>query len=516
MAMNDKRLSWVMGALLLSLFLSSLDQTIVSTALPTIVEKLGGFEQISWVFTVYMLTSTAIMPIVGKLSDMYGRKRFYAAGLLTFIIGSALCGLAQDMTQLIVFRGIQGLGAGCMMPITFTLLFTLMPPERAGRFQAMFMGVFALSSIVGPSVGAFITTWMSWRWNFYINLPLGLIALFILMGALVESKDTTRKPKVDYAGAWWLVFTTVLTLLALKMGGVDYPWASWPILGLLAAGACGLALFLYTETKAEEPIVPFELFRNRTIAGSSLATFLQGMIMFGSLLYVPIFIQGGLGGDVGDAGNALTPMMFSVMIGMAISGFLMRFLSWRMSTLLSMLLAGSGAYIITLLPLDVNQWALRADMLLLGIGIGFLMPISQMAIMTNAPARYQGVASSTVTFFRSVGGVFGSAIMAAIVNRHMTSTIEREGATLGIPPEKLEAFTNPQVLLHAEGQVPEAVMTMLKHALGDAVHVGFWMLVGASLLGLIVSLFMGGARFDLEKHKQIQAAKQTQEAPSAG
>ncbi|MEK8130905.1 DHA2 family efflux MFS transporter permease subunit [Paenibacillus filicis] len=504
--MSPKRLNAVMGALLLSLFLSSLDQTIVSTALPTIVEKLGGFEQISWVFTVYMLSSTAIMPIVGKLSDMYGRKRFYIAGLFTFILGSALCGVAQDMTQLIIFRGIQGLGAGGLMPITFTLIFTLMPQERAGKFQALFMGVFALSSIVGPSLGAFITTYMSWRWNFYINLPLGLIAFGVLAWALVETKDTAKKRKIDYAGAFWLITTTVLTLLALKLGGVSYPWGSWPILTLFAGGLAGLLMFLYTEKRAEEPILPLELFKNRTIAGSSAATFLQGMIMFGSLLYIPIFIQGGLGGDAGDAGSALTPMMFSVMIGMLFSSATMRFLSWRMSTLLSMLLAGAGAFIVTLLPLDVNPWTLRADMLLLGIGIGILMPISQMAIMTNAPARFQGVAASTVSFFRSVGGVFGSAVMAVIVNRHMASSISAEAPKLGIPADKLEAFTSPQVLLHAGHQVPAPVLTMLKNALGDAVHTGFWLLVAAALTGIVVSLFMGRSRFDLEAHKRMQAA----------
>jgi EmrB/QacA subfamily drug resistance transporter len=517
--MDQRKVYWTLGALLVSLFLSSLDQTIVSTALPSIVQKLGGIEHISWVFTVYMLTQTSIMPIVGKLSDLYGRKRFYMAGLLVFMIGSALCGASQSMTQLIVFRGLQGIGSGMLMANTFTLLFTLIPMEKAGRFQAMFMSVLALSSVIGPTFGAFITSHFDWRWNFYINAPLGLIALAIVSRSLVEAKrrPDAPKPKIDYAGALLLVIATVSILLALKMGGVNYPWSAAPIIGLFALGGAALAAFLLAERRAAEPIVPLGMFRSRTVAGTAGATFVQGILMFGALLYIPLFVQGGLGGDVSDAGNALTPMMLSVMAGAAISSSLMRFLSWRACSLLSMALAGGAVYIMTTLPLDVGRWTVRFDMILLGVGIGILMPIAQTAITTSVDERYQGVANSSVAFFRNVGGVLGSAVMAAIVNRRMTDGIASGAAKLGLPQEKLGAFANPQVLLHAEDQVPAPVMTMLKSSLVDAIHLGFWFLAAMAVLGVVIALLMGGARFDYAAHveqRKRQAAKAAQAAQS--
>ncbi|MFC0216426.1 MDR family MFS transporter [Paenibacillus chartarius] len=509
--MNPTKLNWTIAALLISLFLSSLDQTIVSTALPTIVEKLGGIEHISWVFTIYMLTSTSVMPIIGKLSDMYGRKRFYIAGLLVFLIGSALCGAAQSMTQLIIFRGIQGIGGGMLMANTFTLLFTLMPMEKAGRYQAAFMSVLALSSVLGPTIGAFITSHFDWRWNFYINAPLCLIALSIVSWSLVEGKKQgAEKLKIDYAGAVLLVLTTVSILLAMKLGGAEYAWSSWQIIGLFIVGTASLIGFLFVERRAAEPIVPLGMFRNRVVAGTSAVTFMQGALMFGSLLYIPLFVQGGLGGDVSDAGNALTPMMLSVMIGAMISSVLMRYVTWRVSSLLSMIVAGVGIYIMTTFPLEIGAWPVRFDMALIGVGIGLLMPIAQTAMTTAVDERYQGVANSFVTFFRNIGGVLGSAVMAAIVNRQMTAGIADGAAKLKLPEDQLAQFANPQVLLHADGKVPSAVLSMLKGVLIDSIHLGFWFLTFIAAIGAIVALFMGRARFDqaayIEQRKRREAA----------
>ncbi|CRK84012.1 MDR family MFS transporter [Neobacillus massiliamazoniensis] len=513
-SVQKNRVNWIMGALLLSMFLSSLDQTIVTTALPTIVEKLGGLDLISWVFTIYMLASTAVMPIVGKLSDMYGRKRFYLTGLLLFLGGSALCGAASTMEQLIIFRGIQGIGAGFLMPITFTLIFGLMPQDKAGRFQALFMSVFALSSVIGPTLGSFITTHLNWRWNFYINLPLGIVSFIILSMALFEQKNEEKK-HIDYLGSILLVVSTISILLALKMGGVDYGWLSWQILGLFTIGVISIISFFVTEMKVKEPILPLGLFKNRVIASSSLVTFIQGVVMFGSLLYIPIFVQGGLGGNVSDAGNAVTPMMFSVMIGASISSFTMTKLSWRINMLASMLITGVGLFFMTNMPLDANKWIVRLDMVVIGAGIGILMPIAQTAVTVSAAERYQGIATSTVTFFRAIGGVFGTAIMAALVNRHMETAIQSGAPKLGVPAEKLEMFTNPQVLLRAGGQIPEQVLTMLKNALGDSIHLGFWFLVGAAVIGFLSACFAGSSRFDPVAYKKKQAAKQqTVEMPN--
>ncbi|MDP4171876.1 MAG: MDR family MFS transporter, partial [Bacillota bacterium] len=507
------RIGWTMAALMLSIFLSSLDQTIVTTALPSIVEKLGGLDMISWVFTIYLLASTAVMPIVGKLSDMYGRKRFYLMGLILFLGGSALCGASTTMEQLIIFRGIQGIGSGFLMPITFTLIFGLMPQDKAGRFQALFMSVFALSSVVGPTLGSFITTHLSWRWNFYINLPLGILAFFILTWSLIEQKNEEKK-YIDYLGSLLLVVSTISILLGLKLGGGDYEWSSWQIISLFAVGTLSIVLFLITEMKVKEPILPLGLFRNKVILTSSILTFSQGVLMFGSLLYIPLFVQGGLGGDVSDAGNAVTPMMFSVMIGASISSFLMTKLSWRSNMLASMIIAGIGIFFMTNMPLDANMWLMRLDMGAIGVGIGILMPISQTAVTVSAEERYRGIATSTVGFFRSIGAVFGTAVMAAIINQHMTNTIKTEAPKIGVPADKLAAFTNPQVLLHSGGQIPEPVLKMLKNALVDSIHLGFWFLLAVAAFGFISSFFAGSSRFDPVTHKQKQVATQ-QEAVEA-
>jgi hypothetical protein len=257
------------------------------------------------------------------------------------------------------------------------------------------------------------------------------------------------------------------------------------------------------------------MYRNRTVAGTAAVTFVQGAVLFGALLYIPLFVQGGLGGDVADAGNALTPMMLSVMIGASVSSALMRFLTWRASSLLAMLVAGSGLYVVTGLPLDAGRWTIRLDMALIGVGIGILMPIAQMAISTSVDERYQGVANSSVTFFRNVGGVLGPAVMAAIVNRHMTSAIEIGAKQLGLPQDRLSVLANPQVLLQAEGRVPPAVLTMMKGALVDAIHLGFWFLVAAAVVGLAVASFMGSARFDRDAYvaqrSQAQQARRLSE-----
>lgn len=313
-----------MSALLVSIFLTQVDQTIVSTALPTIVSELNGLEHMSWVFTIYMLCSTVMMPIAGKLSDIFGRKGFYMFGLAVFLLGSALCGFAGSMTELIVYRGIQGLGAGFIIPITFTLVFTIMPKEKAGKHQAFFMSVFALSSIVGPSLGAVITQALDWRWNFYINLPIGLYIFIVLNRTLKERSAVGARPSVDVKGAVLLATTTLSILLALKMGGEQFSWLSVPVVGLLLLGAAGLALFIRVEKRVREPILPLQLFRIRTVSGTLAATFLQGAILYGALLFIPLFVQGSMGGDVGDAGNTLTPMMFSMMLGATMSNFLLK------------------------------------------------------------------------------------------------------------------------------------------------------------------------------------------------
>jgi hypothetical protein len=277
---------------------------------------------------------------------------------------------------------------------------------------------------------------------------------------------------------------------------------------LFSLGTVSIISFFITEMIVKEPILPLGLFRNRIIATSSLVTFIQGVIMFSALLYIPLFVQGGLGGDVADAGNALTPMMFSIMIGASISSFTMTRLSWRINMLASMIVAGAGLFFMTSMPLDANPWVMRIDMVVIGAGIGILMPISQTAVTVSAEERYRGIATSTVAFFRSIGGVFGTAIMATLINRHMETAIQTEAPKLGVPADKLSMFTDPQVLLRAGDQIQGQVLTMLKNALGNSIHLGFWFLVGATSIGLLSACFAGSTRFDPVAYKAERVAKQ--------
>ncbi|MFC4601080.1 MDR family MFS transporter [Cohnella hongkongensis] len=503
---SKTRLNWLMSALLVSIFLTQVDQTIVSTALPTIVSELNGLEQMSWVFTIYMLCSTVMMPIAGKLSDLFGRKSFYMLGLALFLLGSALCGLAGSMTELIVYRGIQGLGAGFIIPITFTLVFTIMPKEKAGKYQAFYMSVFALSSIVGPSLGAVITQLLDWRWNFYINLPIGLYVFVVLNRTLKERPAAGERPSLDVMGAALLAATTLSILLALKIGGEPFPWLSVPVIGLLLLGAAGLALFVIVERRVREPILPLQLFRVRTISGTLAATFLQGAILYGALLFIPLFVQGSMGGDVGDAGNTLTPMMFSMMLGATASQFLLKRWTYRAGMILSMSLAGLGMLGMAYMPLDAQQWIVALIMLVIGFGIGILMPLAQMAVTYGADDRFKGVATSTVGFSRSVGGVFGSAVLAAIVNGSLAAAVRRHAAEFGGAGAEPSDLANPQQLLAADSSLPEPAAALLRQALGDSVQLGFWFLALAAALGIVAALCSGNARFELAPEPYSRSA----------
>ncbi len=485
-------MNWMMAALLVCIFLTQLDQTIVSTALPTIVAKLDGFEQMSWVFTVYMLASTVMMPIAGKLSDIYGRKTFFILGLALFMIGSALCGMAGSMMQLVLFRGIQGIGAGFLLPVTFTLVFSIMPRERAGIYHTLYMSVFALSSVVGPALGALITEHLNWRWNFYINLPFGVL-IFVIMNRLLKKTDTSgkAKPSVDYLGATLLAIATLSILLGMELGGKEYAWSSWRIVGLLAVGAASAAVFLVVQTRAKEPILPFELFRSKVISGTLMATFIQGIMMYGALVYIPLFVQGSLGGDVGDSGSALTPLMFSVVIGASFSSALIKRWSWRFNIAVSMVFTGAGLLMVVYMPLDASPWLLRFIMALIGMGIGIMMMVGQMAVSMSAEEKIKGVATSTVGFSRAIGGVFGTAVLASIINGRLSSTLREQADELNLSTEGLAQLANPQAVLQADSGLPAETTAVLQDALGQSVQFGFWFLVAAAVLGLFAAMWTG-------------------------
>ncbi|MGH2542970.1 MAG: MFS transporter, partial [Ardenticatenaceae bacterium] len=309
--MSQRRLTIVTVALMMGLFLASLELTVVSTAMPTIVAQLGGLQIYSWVFSIYMLTSTTTVPLFGRLSDTYGRKPVYLAGVFLFLLGSALSGQANSMGQLVLFRAVQGLGAGAVLPITFTIIGDIYTLEQRARMQGFFASVWGFSSIVGPLVGGFLVDNSSWRWIFYLNIPFGLLAVTLVMLALVEPVQERERARLDFVGAALLTGGVLLLLYALVQGGSAYPWGDPRILGLFALGSAMLVAFVWVERRVAYPIIPLSLFEDRLFATASAHGFLAGLAVFGLMAYLPLFVQGVLGTSATRAGATLTPMVLS-------------------------------------------------------------------------------------------------------------------------------------------------------------------------------------------------------------
>lgn len=471
--MNPVKEKAAIAAMLVGIFMASLDNTIVSASIHHILKDIGGFSGMSWVFTAYILASTSTMLVFGKLADLYGRKTFFLIGTGLFLIGSALCGTASTIHELIGYRILQGVGAGALLPISFTLIFSIFAdPKKASKMTGLFAAVFGLSSVLGPQLGTWIADAYSWRWCFYVNIPLGLLAFFTLLWALKETK-AEKKPVVDYLGALLLMGSTISLILMLEWGGVDYPWNSLEILGLALTAAAGATLFITVEQKAKEPILPLHLFKIKTVSITSFVVFCQGVLMFSAITYLPIFAVGVLGKE--GSNGLLTPMMASLMAGAAAGGFLLSRFSYRTFYTVATGSSVLAAFLLSRIGTDTNDVHITLLMLLIGfLAIGPLMSIAQNAVAASIPKEYLGTANALVSFWRNLGGITGAAMMAAIVNRY------------------LEA--------HTSGQNPEALLTgaggdAARKILSTAINHGFWFALAAAVAGFTASLFLGSDRF---------------------
>ncbi|WP_282938371.1 MDR family MFS transporter [Paenibacillus sp. RC67] len=502
MSNTKPNMKLILTGLLLGLLLASLDQTIMSTSMPTIIKDLGGMSLYSWVFSVYMLTSTTSMPIFGKLADLYGRKRIYLIGMALFMVGSALCGMASNMTELIVFRGLQGIGGGALMPIAMTIIGDIVSPEKRGKMQGLFGGVFALSSIIGPAIGGFIVEHTTWNWIFYINLPFGIAAMIIMSIALKESKSTEKR-SIDWLGAITLSGSIISLLLALVLGGsggegvVHYAWGSVQVIGLFTTSAVLLALFLWIEKKAKEPILPLHLFSNRVIAISYLTGFLMSAAMFGAITYIPLFVQGVIGVNPSMAGYILTPMMLSVFVAAMIGGRLIIKVPYRVTIISSMALMAIGFGLLSQMGVHTSNSTIIMYMIIAGLGMGPLMPTINTAVQSEVGRQLRGVATSSVQFFRSIGGTIGVSVMGALMASRMSSGLAGIGDRLPqVPSEKLAALANPRVLLDpaAMSKLPHEVLLELQKVFTAAVNQVFMTGLIIVLIGLIAGFFIGKAR----------------------
>jgi EmrB/QacA subfamily drug resistance transporter len=481
-----------LGGVLLAMFLSSLDQTIVGTALPRIVADLKGFEQYTWVATAYLLTATAMMPIVGRLTDMYGRKWFYIAGIIIFLAGSALCGISQNMTQLILFRGFQGIGAGIMMANAFIVIGDLFPPSERGKYQGLIMAVFGLSSIIGPLLGGFITDNISWHWIFYINLPVGVPVILAFIRFFPNVKPAEARHKIDYPGMTVLVLCVTPLIVGLSWAGAQYEWVSLQVIGALSMAAVMLAAFIWIESHAAEPIMPLGIFRSRIVVVAVVARFCIGMGMFGMIIFIPLFFQAVLGRSATYSGTLLMPMMLGMVISSTLSGQALSRLGghYRIQAIIGLGIMATGMFLLARMTPETSHGTAVLDIVITGVGMGIALPLFVIAVQNAVPYRVMGIATSSLQFFQSIGQAVGLAIFGSIVASRFASNVmgDQSIAALGLPQEVLSQITNnPEALMDAGTQAA------LSGSLGPDIAGRFLQYVGMDLSSAITDVFLIGA-----------------------
>jgi EmrB/QacA subfamily drug resistance transporter len=453
----------VFAGLMLGMFVASISQTIVGPAMPRIVAELGGMDHYSWVATAAMLVSAIVVPIVGKLSDMFGRRRFYLAGLVIFLVGSVLSGLAPNFWTLVAGRAVQGLGMGTLMPLSQTIIGDIIPPRQRGKYQGLMGAVFGVTSVAGPIAGGLITDHWGWRWLFFATLPLGIAAIFVIARFLrLEHEPSTGR--VDVLGILTLSPALVAILLATSWGGTTYPWGSAPIVGLFVVGGLLLGLFVLVETRAENPLLPLGLFANSVFTFANVAAFGLAMVMFGAIIYVPVFAQGVLGVGATESGLILMPMMLGLILVGIVSGYLVtRTGRYKELMLVGTVVMGIGVWLLTRLGAASSEWELTAAIAVMGTGLGLAMQQYTLVVQNAVSRRDLGVATAALQFFRNVGNTVGIAIFGAVMTSGLARAIGVHlppgaadelgdldqidagaaldpAATAGMPPEVLEAI----------------------------------------------------------------------------
>jgi len=424
--LSRKQVVLTMAGIMAALFLASLDQTVVTTALPQIVSDLGGFTKLTWVTSAYLVSSTTVVPITGRLTDIYGRKKFFIGGVLVFLLGSVLAGQSETLNQLIMFRAIQGLGGGIIMAITFVTIGDLFAPEDRGKYMGFLTAVFGVTSLIGPTLGGFITDALSWQWIFYINIPFSILILIVLVRYFPDFKPVESKEGVDLWGLTFLILTVVPLMVGLSWSGYQYPWISFHVLGLLIVSLVFGLLFVLIEVRSQSPLIPLTLFQNRNVSISLAAVFLTGLVMFASPVFIPLFFQGVLDRSATSSGNFLTPMMMASVLGAAISGQLMssRFgKEYRLIGLVGLGLMGVGTFLVATVGPDSGYLAVISFIGVMGLGLGITLPLFTLIVINSIPIRLMGVAGGTVQFFRTIGGTVGLSLLGSFFNKNFVSNV---------------------------------------------------------------------------------------------
>ena len=495
-----------MACAMTGLFLAALDQTVVGTAMPRIIGDLGGFDRYTWVTTAYLVASTITVPIVGRLSDIFGRKWFYLAGLVIFMIGSFAAGTANSMTQLIVFRAFQGLGGGVLISLVFVIVGDLYAPAERGRIQGVIAAVFGMSSVIGPTLGGFITDTLSWNWIFYINLPISVPLIVAMSLFFPRIKPQPMDRTIDVLGIITLIATVVPLLLALSIAG-ESGWTSPDVIMLFTVAAVAVIIFVFVEMRNSNPIMPLHIYTNPVLAVTILATFVTGFGMFGAIIFIPLFFQGVLGASATSSGSFLTPMMLGTVVGASISGqVISRLGSYRWPGLAGVVLMSIGMFLMSTTSEATTYPVAISFIVLLGFGLGFTFPSFTIAAQNVVEHRFLGVATSTVQFYRTIGGSLGLALLGSLMANRFQDNLSDSlpvGALEQIGPDRVSeiaenpaAMINPDALnglmarLDLSESATSAVLDSLRMALASALSSVFFATFFILLTSVVIVFFL--------------------------
>lgn len=474
----------VTAGMMVAIFLVAIDVTVVGTAMPKIVSELHGINLISWVFAIYTLTTAITTPIYGKLADLFGRKVIFIIGVILFVIGSMLSGAAHSMDQLILFRAFQGLGAGAVMPVTFTIIGDLFPGEQRAKMQGLFSAIWGIAGLIGPLVGGFFVDQLSWHWIFYINLPVGVVTLLLVWGSLHETFEKKDK-HIDYWGA--LTFTVAMSALlyALLNGGQKYAWGSGTIIGLFAIAIVGTVLFLVIESKSREPMLPLSLFKIRVIAVSNLAGFLTSAILIAATVYLPMWIQMVLGHSATTSGLTLTPMSIGWPIGATLAGIFMYKVGSKASAVLGTVLIAGGAGWLTMVSISSSAWSFVGVMVLIGLGMGFATTPFTVLIQSAVGWNLRGAATASSTFTRSLGQTVGIAVYGTWFNHALVTYATAHGQG-----DWNEQSMNNLLSPGGIAGIPASALNFTHELLAHGLHTVFLAVFGTAILAVVATLFM--------------------------